>query len=166
MSDNITVLPSVYKQRNGEYIENKLFWSDLTKQGKQLYILNEMKHFSQNDFTSDRFYIFSFIDRYELWVKFECAKEAINIIPSTYDNADADKTYIHDIKDWFDDAPAFSFEIFCSLLNSLNMLPEFFKFMLNECEELEKERSECGYPLIVPENIKFELLGHINRKRF
>lgn len=161
MCNNIIVLNSVYTQRNGSYIENKIYWDDLTKQGKEIYIQSEMKSFIQDDFKSDRFYISCFLDQFELWGKFEDAKESINVIPVTYDGADMTKI---DLKDWFDDNPIFSFDIFCSLLDSLNMLPEFNQFMLNECEQLEKERFDCGYSLIVPDNIKLELLAHITRK--
>jgi len=160
MCNNIIVLNSVYTQRNGSYIENKIFWDDLTEQGKEIYIQSEVKSFIHNDFKSDRFYISSFLDKFELWGKFEVAKKSINVIPVTCDDTDMIKV---DLKDWFDDDPIFSFEVFCSLLDSLNMLLIFNQFMLNECVQLEKERFECGYPLIVRDNIKFELLTHIVR---
>jgi hypothetical protein len=161
MCNNIIVLNSVYTQGNGSYIENKIYWDDLSQQGKKIYIQNEMKQFSRNDFDSDRFNISYFLDEYKLWEKFEEAKQAINIILISKNNSDMFEV---NIKDWLDNSPVFSFEIFCSLLNALKILSEFNQFMLNECEQLEKERFECGYPLIVPDNIKFELLAHIARK--
>jgi len=161
---HISVLPSVYSNQNGYYKEYNLYWCDLLESGRILYIQNEMKSFIKNDFKSDRFHISYFLDKYKLWEKFEYAKRSINVIPLIYGGSDSTNISISNITDWFDDSPLFTFEIFSSLIDSLNLRSEFHLFMLNECQNLENERFECGYPLIVPDNIQYELLVHIKRK--
>jgi hypothetical protein len=163
--NNITVLPSVYTQRNGSYIENNLYWGDITELGKNIYIKNELNNFITSDFESDRFHLSYFLDKHFLWEKFDSALCLLELSQKKLKGSKLFKADLDDLADWFDDSPIFTFTVFCELLGALNVRNEFRRFMFNACRELQKECFECGYPLIVPESIKFELLAHINRKR-
>ncbi len=160
--NNITILPSVYTQRNGSYTENNLYWGDITEIGKQIYIQNELNDFIKSDFESDRFHLSYFLEKHYLWEKFDSA------IKLTLDKFKGSKLYEEDLNglaDWFDDSPIFTITVFFGLLNVLNVHNEFQQFMYDACEELQKDCFRCGYPLIVPNSIKFVLLPHIDRKR-
>ncbi len=160
--NNITILPSVYTQRNGSYTENNLYWGDITEIGRQIYIQNELNNFIKSDFESDRFHLSYFLDKHYLWGEFNRA------IKLTLDKLKGSKLSEEDLNclaDWFDDSPIFTITVFFSLLNVLHVYNEFQQFMYDACEELQDDCFRCGYPLIVPNSIKFKLLPHIDRKR-
>jgi len=155
-------LPSVYIQRNGSYIESKLYWGDITEFGKQIYIQNELNNFIRSDFESDRFHLSYFLDKHYLWEEFD---RAIKLTLNKLKGSKLPEEDLNGLADWFDDSPIFTITVFFGLLNVLNVHNEFQQFMYDACEELQEDCFRCGYPLIVPNSLKFELLPYIDRKR-
>ncbi len=151
---SVTILKSVfYKNTN----EHNLYWNNISNAGKKLFVENEIEEVIAEDFETDRFNILSFLEKHNLCDSFNIALKPSGLSFLSEKEGNSFNSEV----DWWSQSPSFNLNIFYTLLNSLNVLNDFKMFMIEERMQYHQLCCDCGYPLIVPENIKFLLLSHI-----
>jgi hypothetical protein len=150
----IIILKSVFYTNTNEH---NLHWNNLTSAGKKLFVESEIEEVIAEDFETDRFNILSFLEKHNLCDSFNIALKSSGLSFLSEKEGNSFNSEV----DWWSQSPSFNLNIFYTLLNSLNVLNDFKKFMMEERMQYHQLCCDCGYPVIVPENIKFSLLSHI-----
>lgn len=159
--DKISVLKSVFYKKIGCYWEHKLFWHNLDCEGQTIFINNELDDVIEDDFITDRYHLSNFLDLHHLWDSFNVAIGNTDLLcPAMGDELAPDFT-----DEWLTQSSNFNIDVLFCMLSNLNLLSEFKIYMFNQCKQYHKECCDCGYPLIVPNNIRTELLNHIHWKQ-
>jgi hypothetical protein len=151
---NIVILKSVFLKNRSEH---HLFWSNLQDNGKELFINAELEGFISEDFETDRYHISCFLDQNELCDSFHLALSKTNILFLSRDEINLFDSSV----DWFTQHSSFTLNIFYMLLKNLNVLNNFKLYMFEERKYYHELCCDCGYPLIIPEDINFSLLQYI-----